>query len=714
MDRTQHTADTTTQTFVPPTVTNTTTEETVDRTRHTVDTEIPPCPRFVSVSSGVALCMILGAWVLVRAQSPAAPNVLLITIDTVRADHLGAYGDANAATPTLDRLAHEGVRFADATTQAPLTGPAHAAILTGMNPGRLGMRDNATTSIPASATTLAEALKARGYKTGGFVGAFIVDRQYGFAQGFDRFDSGLAGFSSAAKLQARRPAGEVVNDALEWIAQSSPDTRQPWFVWIHLYDAHAPYDAPPKFRTRFPRSPYDAAIAYVDESLQRVIAAVERTGALDRTIVSVLADHGEGLGEHGEDEHGFLLYDSTLHVPWILRLPGHRRAGAVVAEQVRTIDVMPTLVALAGGSAPAGVDGESVVPLIDGRSRRDVPPSYAETFYPKLHFGWSELKSIRDGAWKYIDAPTPELYDVAHDRGETRNTIDARGPLARGMSAEATRIEGTFGAAATQPAPLPDPETLARLRSLGYVGVAAPGASGVRGPDPKDMLPSLRAYRAQMTRATEALRAGNGAAAIPMLKQLLASNDRSYELHLFLGDAYANMKRYREAVDEYTAARLLNPQTAEPVLAAARAQLELGHADAALTLVDEAHRVEPNTDEVALVRGTIHERLSEAAAAMADYETAIAANPSNAQARLRLATLAMRLSRYDQARTQFEALLDLKYRPSRMHFALGEVAEKQGDPKRAVEEYRRALQLEPTLGQAATALARLGARTAAK
>lgn len=663
--------------------------------------------------SGVAAAALI-------AQPARPPNVLLITIDTVRADHVGAYGDVTASTPTLDRLAREGVRFADATTQAPLTGPAHAAILTGTYPARLGLRDNATSPLPPSATTVADAFKARGYRTGGFIGAFILDRQYGFAKGFDHFDSGFAGFTTPGRLQVRRPADEVVDAALKWIDESPsasgtphPALRTPhsapWFAWLHLYDAHAPYEPPARYRQRFPRAPYDAAVAYVDDAVKRVVTALEAAGALDRTIVCVLADHGEGLGDHGEAEHGFLLYDSTLHVPWILRLPGRRHAGLVVGEQVRTIDVLPTLVALAGGSAPAGIDGESLVPLLDGRARRDPPPSYAETFYPKLHFGWSELKSVRVGTWKYIDAPQPELYDVAHDRRESRNMIDARATLAGGLAAEATRIEGTFGEAASREAPQPDPDTLARLRSLGYIGVASPGASKARGPDPKQMIAGLAAYRTKMTRATALLQHGNGAAAVPLLKELLASNDRSYELHLFLGDAYANLKQYREAFDEYTAAELLNPQSAEPVLAAARARLDMGNADEALKLIDRAERLEPHTDEVGIVRGMVHERQQAWAPAMADYGAAVAANPSNTQARLRLATLAMRLGQYDEAREQFAALVRLKYRPSRMHFALGEVAEHQGDRTRAVAEYRDALRLEPTLADAASALKRLGA-----
>jgi arylsulfatase A-like enzyme/thioredoxin-like negative regulator of GroEL len=640
---------------------------------------------------------------LPRAQAPK-PNVLLVTIDTVRADHVGAYGYSKRTTPTLDRLAREGVRFADATSQAPLTGPAHAAILTGSYPGRFGVRDNAASPLPPSAPSIVEQFKAAGYRTGAFIAAFILDRQYGFGRGFDEFDSRFERFTSAGKLLARRPAGVVVDDALTWLGAKS---NAPFFAWVHVYDAHAPYDSPPPFSTKFPGTPYDGAIAYVDASVGRLIGALEQSGALDRTIVTVLADHGEGLGEHGETEHGFFLYDTTLHIPWIVRLPNRQRAGTVVAEQVRAIDVAPTLAALAGLRAPAGIDGESVLPLIEGHRRSEPPPSYAETFYPKFHFGWSELKSVRVGDWKYVDAPKPELYDEIHDKGERQNLAAARAPLAQGLARETQRTEATFGPEAHAEAPAPDPETLARLRSLGYVGTTA-ASSGVRGADPKDMIGGLNAFRATMTRVKQQLQSGGAAAAIPTLRQLLAANDRSYEVHLALGDALIGTKKYREALDEYAAARLLNPATAEPLVAMARAHLGMNDAAAAGRDVAEAATVEPKSDEVLLVRGMISEQVGAAANALDDYAAAATANPSSTQARARLAGLALQSGQYDRAREQFEALLRLNYRPSRMHFGLGQVAQLQGNTAGAVSEYRIALRLEPTFAEARAALHQLG------
>jgi choline-sulfatase len=642
--------------------------------------------------------------VVLLPQAPPPPNVLLISIDTVRADRIGAYGYTRASTPVIDRLAREGVRFTDATSQAPLTGPAHAALLTGVYPARIGVRDNATTPVPDATTTAAELFKTRGYRTGGFVGAFILTAPYGFAQGFDTFDADFPGFSDALKLQVQRRGDAVVDAALKWLDSTG---AQPFFGWVHLYDAHAPYDPPAPFSSRFKASPYDGEIAYVDTCIGRLVGALEQTGRLDRTLVAVVADHGESLGEHGEQEHGMFLYDGVLRIPWIMRLPGRAHAGAIVTEQVRAIDVLPTLTAIAG--FPAGrVDGESVAGLVEGKARREAPSSYAETFYPKWHYGWSELKAIRGDHWKFIDAPTQEVYDLRADPEERRNVAGERGTLAGGMKGGLAKIESGFGAGAATEPPKPDADTLARLRSLGYVGMAASSGSSGRGLDPKDMIASAEAFRVGISRAMDALARDQPTAAIAQLKQLIAINDRSYELHLFLGDAYTATRQFDNAIGEYAAARLLNPRSAAPLLSAARAYLAQGDTTRALQQADQGADIEPASGDVSVVRGAIHERAGRTAQAMAAYSAAVRANGSDPQARARLASLAMRTRQFDTARVQFEALLRMGYRPSRMHFGLAQVAEAAGDTARAIAEYREAIRLEPSFADAKAALARLG------
>ena len=422
------------------------------------------------------------------AQPPvsAKPNVLLITLDTTRADRIGAYGYKLAVTPNLDRLAREGILFQDAVTQAPLTGPAHAALLTGQYPGRLGIKDNASTAIPESATTLAETLKGTGYRTGAFIGSFVVDRSYGFGQGFDSFNASFQGFRQEIKAQVQRPASEVITPAIAWI-KSGLDKgvpQAPFFAWVHLYDPHTPYKAPAPFSGKFSGRPYDGEIAYVDSEIGRLLSALKQAGYAENTIVVAIADHGEGLGDHNEDEHGIFLYEAVARIPFIVRMPKAERAGTVVAEQVRAIDLMPTLLDLTGSRGAGKVDGESLAGLIRGNPRRDPPGAYLETWYPQLHFGWSRLRALRVGEWKYVDAPKPELYDLRTDRAERRNVIGERGSVATRMASEIDAIEKSFGAAATATPPQPDAETVARLRSLGYVGLASPSSRAGRGADP--------------------------------------------------------------------------------------------------------------------------------------------------------------------------------------------------------------------------------------
>jgi arylsulfatase A-like enzyme/Flp pilus assembly protein TadD len=650
--------------------------------------------------------VILAALTVVGSQQvPARPNVLLITLDTVRADRIGAYGYKLAETPNLDRLSGQGVRFSDATTQSPLTAPAHAALFTGLYPTRFGLKINGSTALPESAVTLADVLRDAGYRTAAFIGAFVLDRQYGFAQGFDHFDADFKAYRHEAKLRVQRTAEEVTAPAVAWLKRTPPGT--PFFAWVHFYDAHAPYDAPPPFGPRFSSRPYDGEIAYVDAAVGRLLAALG-PAALDRTIVMAVGDHGEMLGEHGEEEHGVFLYEASLHIPWIVRLPKGERAGTVIGEQVRAIDLMPTVLDLAGVPLPRlDLDGESLAPVMRGQARRDPPPSYADAHYPELHFGWSPLRSWRVGEWKYIDAPKPELYDLRVDRAEQRNVLDARATVAGRMAAELTATRRSFGAAAETAPPQPDPETLARLRSLGYIGIAAPRPAGSRGPDPKDKIQELKVFRQLLTGATADLSAGRHDTAIAKLKRAVAINDRAYDVHVLLGDAWRQKGEFENALGEYDAAALLNPEIAAPHLLAAEAHRAQGRLERALERLDTAEKIEPGSGEVAFARGRVYEQAGRANEALAAFERATRINPSDASARGRLVSVAMNIRRFDLAEPHLKILLDLGYQPARTHYALGVIAEARGDRATAAAEYMRALALEPGLKAADEGLRRV-------
>lgn len=638
----------------------------------------------------------------VARPSDARPrNVLLITLDTTRADRIGAYGYAQANTPNLDALAREGVRFDNATAQAPITGPSHAAILTGHYPARHGVRDNATTPLPDEARTLAEVLSETGFATGGFVGAFILDRPYGFAQGFQAFNGGFSRVDSGTEANAERKGSSVVDDAVKWM--NGLDGSKPFFGWVHLYDPHVPYDGG-----------YDSEIAFVDAQVGRLLNALGSGGTIEETLVVVTADHGESLGEHGEDEHGVFLYDAVLRVPLIMRGPGVKR-GHVVAEQVRGIDLFPTILEAAGVARPGGIDGESVWALAGGGSRSSVPPSYAESYYPRFHYGWSELRSIRADGWKAVDAPKPEIYDLRDDPSEQRNLYASQQALADRMIADAARIDREMGGGAGVAVKQPDRETMERLRSLGYVGsVAAPSTTGARGPDPKDRIAERRRYSQAVSSAIDDLRNGRPADAVATLQRLVKENERAYDLHQLLGEAYETQGQLDRALGEYEFAALLNPEAAGPKLSAAEVQLARKNPAAARTLLDEAARLDPASFDVALVTGRVLEAEGRTNDAIAAYQKAIAVNGANPRPRRLLVELAIAANRYDVAEAQLQQLVRMGYQPARSHAALGRLAQMRGANAEAAEHYRAALRIDPNLAMARQGLASLGVGSAGR
>lgn len=629
-------------------------------------------------------------------------NALLITLDTLRADRLGSYGYAAARTPNLDALAASGVRFDDATVSAPLTGPSHAAILTGLHPGRLGVRDNATTPLPDRAETIAELLARQGFATGGFVGAFILDRPYGFAQGFDAFNGGFTNVRPGTEANAERQAGGVVDDALAWLASVPGDRR--FFGWVHLYDPHAGYRPPPPFS-----QDYDGEIAFVDQQVGRLVEALRARGALDDTLIVVIADHGESLGEHGEDEHGVFLYDAVLRVPFIAAGPGARR-GHVVAEQVRAIDVAPTILDALGAPASSPLDGESLAVPLAGGARASVPSAYSESHYPKLHYGWSELRAVRADGWKAIAAPRPELYNLREDPREERNLHSSRQALAGRMIGEALSLAREFDTTGAAQARQPDAETLERLRSLGYVGSSAPLPAGETGPDPKDRIAERREFNALMSAAIDDLRGGRPERAVPAFKRLIEINSRSYDLHQFLGEAYERLGRADEALGEYEFAAMLNPAAVTPVVAAAEVHLKRGDVVRAARRLEEAVKLAPQAYEVLVLTGRIRAREGRLDEALAAYEQASRVSPSAPQAATESVEIATRIGRWDLAERHLRRLLAIGYQPARTHYALGRVAQAQGRRADAGTHYREALRLEPGLTMAAEGLRSLGVR----
>ena len=437
-----------------------------------------------AVAGVVAALAVAALAGLVRPAEPAPTGLVIITLDTTRADRLSPYGYMNVSLPAIERLAREGVVFDQASSVAPLTLPAHASLFTGAIPPRHGVRDNADPPLDVSHTTLAEVLASRGFRAAAFVASAVLAPDRGLAQGFETYD-GASPTEPRTTDAAQRRADAVVDDAIAWLDAAG---KSPFFLWTHLYDPHRPYDPPEPYRSTYGHNPYVGEIAFADAQIGRLVDALERLGRLDRTVVVVTADHGESLGDHGERDHGIFVYEEAVRVPLIVRAPGVP-AGRV-GQVVRLTDVMPTVLHLLGMPAPA-MDGVSLAGLLRG-DRRDLELEvYAESLYPE-RFGWSSLRALRSARFKLIDAPRPELYDLGRDPFEERNIYDLRSPLARAMLARLDDLAGRDDASGGTARADPPSDLRERLAALGYVagpdrqGRAAQSRADL--PDPKDCI----------------------------------------------------------------------------------------------------------------------------------------------------------------------------------------------------------------------------------
>ncbi len=535
------------------------------------------------------------------ATFPGAP-VVLVSIDTLRADHLPAYGYKGVATPALDALARDSVVFENAYSPVPLTLPAHASLLSGQLPPVHGVRDNLGYVFDAEAhPTLTSLLKARGYATGAAVSAYVLHHTTGLAAGFDFYDDHVdTAAAGHAVGQAQRPGTETARRALAWLSGVG---APPPFLFLHLYEPHSPYDPPEPYRGRYAASPYDGEIAEADAIVGSVVAELKAKGLYDRALVIVLSDHGEGLNDHGEEYHGILLYREALHVPLLVKLPGASRAGERVSRPVGLVDVMPTVAALLGIAVPPGLAGQ---PLFGAATPAAPVGVYSETFYPRIHLGWSELRSLIDARYHYIEGPRPELFDIASDPGERRNLLATDAGRAGPLRDALARLEGGFAAPGAVSA-----EQSERLAALGYIAGNAAPTSGPR-PDPRDKLPVLADVQAAFRMSA----AGRDEEAIALLKRVLAGSPGFFDVQFQLAETLTKLGRYEEAYTAYRAALTSNPALAGPTgLALARTCLQLGRYDEAAANARLALETQPARAHELLARVALgQERLDEAEA----------------------------------------------------------------------------------------------------
>lgn len=616
-------------------------------------------------------------------------NVLLITLDTTRADRIGAYGYAKAETPYFDALAAEGNLFRHAVSTVPLTLPAHTCLMTGAVPSRHGVRDNGGYFLDGSWTTLAESLHAEGYQTFAAVGAFVLHHLWGLNQGFDTYDDQFDTDETRARdlLRVQRSGAEVVDRGLEFLA--SRDDR-PFFLWLHLYDPHHPYTPAEPYASRHPGRPYDGEIAYTDAQVGRVIDYLRSTGLDSRTLIVIAGDHGEGLNDHAEPDHGIFLYDSTLRIPLVIRTPLPLFRGEVLLP-VSDIDLMPTVLGYLGVAAPDGVQGRSLLPAMAGRTMPE-RTIYSESRYARLHYGWSELAAIRDARFKFIEAPRPELYDLVADPGELTNLVGAMPEAVARLRQELVPYTAEAAAGGDDSAlDTLDTETLDKLRSLGYVGSQAPVVDGPLA-DPKDKVEAMNLLIHASRDSGQMLDEGRFADAVTLLERVLDKEPNYMDGYLNLATAHRKLGRIDAAIAVLERARALTPDSVNLLQSLARCHRDRGDSDAAIAVLKSIIARSPRYPQAHLALAEVWVEQSRFEDAIRQLETLLAEHPQSALALYEIGMVHLRLGRLVAARDRIREALAVEPRLRSAHFNLGVIAEQMGDTREARREY--ALELE--------------------
>jgi choline-sulfatase len=673
--------------------------------------------------TSVLVALAVGLAAAACANRPAGPtgrpNVLLVTLDTVRADRLGCYGYGSAVTPALDRLAARGVRFEVAVAHAPLTAPSHASMLTGLTPVGHGVRDNGAYVLPASLRTLAEDFKEAGYRTAAFVSGFPLKRRFGLDRGFEVYDDNLPrGKDARRTAYVERTADRTTDAALRWLETTPSPAPAPFFLWIHYFDPHAPYEAPAAFMAGGAK-PYDGEIAFVDAQLARLLQRADELGKERPTLVLVTADHGESLGEHGEDTHGIFVYDATIRVPFLLAGPGVPE-GVVARTVARGVDVAPTLLDYAGVLARA-TEGRSLRRAASGERLAD-EPAYAESLHSRLQYGWAPLHAWRTSKFKLIEAPRPELFDLEADPAEAQDR-SARDPSrVESMRRELQRV---MAAKTPDAAQAVDAETTERLAALGYVGTGGGSPPAPTGRDPKDgiglvtrlgrngmtvartepekAIRELTALLAEdpgmlvvlRTRAVAFAAAGRPADAVRDLRELEKRKALSAEDAVVLGDNLRLSGRPRDAVEVLERTIRDHPKFAQPLLSLAAVHVQGRDVQAAAAAYGKVLAIEPDNPEalrgvadVALIEGDL-ERAGKY------YERILQLDDADVGALSKLGVVRMRTGRRDEAIELLQrAVLKDAGNAEALLYLAGAFAS-TGRPAEAVPFFERALAAGP-------------------
>jgi len=636
---------------------------------------------------------------LISPVSIEEMNIILFTIDTLRADHLECYGYGGVKTPHINRLADEGILFKYNIAQAPLTLPAHSSILTGTNPLFHGVRDNGGFYLDDNQITLAEELKNKGYSTSAFVAAFVLDSRWGLDQGFDYYydNFDLTKYKRISLDSVQRPGDEVLAETYKWIKNNS---QGKFFSWIHLYDPHTPYEPPEPYLTQYKGhyyGLYDGEIAYVDQLMGEFLSFMEEYGLLEKTLIIFTADHGECLGEHKESAHGFFIYDAAVRVPLIIRFPNKKLASLLIENRVRSIDIMPTVLNLVGKNIPENVQGESLLPLVLGQENKDEPGAYSETYWPNYHYGWSELKSLSKGRYKFIDAPRPELYDLFEDPGERNNLVNKKASLGHEMKREIDELIEKYSAEGIEeagPQSL-DNDSLIKLQALGYIGSFRSSSKkrGEKLADPKDKIELYNEIKlAQFLVTSEEMDKAE-----KKIKGVLNKDPSVLEARYLLGNIYVKQKEYDKAIEEYKKALDVEPEYQEAIFGMANAYEKKGKIEEAIIGFKRLMELDPKDTKPLFHLADINLEKGELDKALRYLKSGSEINPESPILLNMLGAVYVEKEMYDEAENEIKRAMNIERSIplSNAHFNLALIHEARSDYTQAILEYEKEQEVSP-------------------
>jgi arylsulfatase A-like enzyme/cytochrome c-type biogenesis protein CcmH/NrfG len=641
------------------------------------------------------LIFLLLAGLLAPASFAAAPptkppNVVVITIDTLRPDHLGCYGYKQIRTPNIDALAASGIRFERAYTSVPVTLPSHTTIFTGTYPIYSGMHDFAANKLGATQPTLASVLKDHGYVTGAVVASAVLDSRFGLNRGFDfyydHFDFSRLDESNIDEME--RPGNVVADVTLDWL---SKNYQKKFFLWMHLYDPHYPYRPPAPYNKEYKDHLYDGEIAFADAQVGRIIRFLKDKGIYQNTLIVLSGDHGESLGEHGEKTHGFFIYNSTLHVPLIFHMPGPAGYVSVSSDLVNLADLMPTVLNVLSIEVPPVVQGRSLVTVLSHSAKPELTKLYAETFLPRLHFNWSELRSVETAHYHFIDAPKPELYDLMKDPGETQNLYTQKKAVSEEMRAQLVGLIQKYGAGQelAQKTGL-DPALMERLKSLGYAGFSGGGSditiTDRKLADPKDRVQTYELFSDGMADSQH----GHYDEAAKKLNAVLKTDPDSVPAHYLLGLNYYRLNDFPHAIEHLNRALELSPTYALAAFNLGLAYAHTGDMDRAIDALRRTLELDPTNFVAAHNLGAAYLQKQMVPEAIAALRQSISASPDYELAHRSLGEVLLYQGQVDEALAELRRATELAPEDRKAHAVLAQALKAKGLDQQAEDEMRRA------------------------